>query len=96
MSGFDEPPGGMHFEPAHLAPQPVKAPIEAKVIASGGGFGVGFVISDAIVGFLDDLVYTHGPVPDYLSKLVVLVVTGGLTLLAAYKAPHTPRPDLEI
>jgi hypothetical protein len=79
--------------------------IETKVIAAGGGAGLGAAVSTFLVWLLGVLVFggsasadqvtkTAGAVPEPAGALLAILVTIGSGILAGWAAPHTDRPDL--
>ena len=82
-----------------------KAPVETKVVANAAKAGAGAVISQFVVWLLgcwawgaswsaDKAVAAVSAVPAPVADLVLLTVTVVGAWFAAYRAPHTHRPDL--
>lgn len=73
---------------------PAKKPVElkVKVAAIATYLGVGALLGIA-QAFSDDPVL-QGSLPTWLTPLLVPLLPGVITYLAAYRAAHTPRPDL--
>ena len=82
-----------------------KAPVETKVVAGAAGAGAGAVISQFLVWLMgcwawgadwaaSKAVDAVAAVPAPVADLVLLTVTVVGAWFAAYRAPHTHRPDL--
>jgi hypothetical protein len=79
--------------PAHLAPAPVKAPIEHKVTSSALGGGGGAIVAAFIIWALSECVF-HEPAPFPVQAFILWTVTVAGAMWRGWAAPHTPRPDL--
>lgn len=68
-------------------------PLEAKVGAATGGSIVGTALAGAVIWGLDEFAFRTSEVPGPIVVLVWAVIPAGLTLLAGWRARHTPRVD---
>lgn len=68
-------------------------PLEAKVTAATGGSIIGTALAGAVIWALDTYLFRTTEVPDPVVVLVWAVIPAGLTLLAGWRARHTPRVD---
>ena len=68
--------------------------LEQKVPAAGIGAYLGYETGDFLVYLVSLWLYDGGDVPAAVSAFIVGWTLVGLTLIGAWLAPHTPRPDL--
>lgn len=68
--------------------------LEQKVPAAGLGAWLGLETGNVLVYLIGLIPAYGGDVPQVVSSAVIGWTILGLTLLSAWLAPHTPRPDL--
>lgn len=76
---------------AHMAPEPVRAPVEQKVTASSRGAGLGGALAGIVLWALGEFVF-HGEVPGEVSGFVIVAIPALGAFIDGYRAPHTARP----
>lgn len=77
----------------YSSPSAAPAPVEAKVKAASIASYVGLAALLAILNAVTETNLVSG-LPDVIEVLVAPVIPAAITLVAGYKARHTPRPDL--
>jgi hypothetical protein len=70
-----------------------RRPVEGKVIAGAAGAGLAAPLTGLVLWLLEEYAL-HAPVPGPLELFVLAVVPLVVAYVAAWSAPHTPRPDL--
>lgn len=84
-----------HLTPADRGAEPVKAPTEQKVTAASRGAGAGGVLAGLIIWALGRWAFPGDDVPGEVSTAVLAAVPMLLAQIEGWRAPHTPRPDLQ-
>lgn len=72
-----------------------KKPIETKVKAGTAATYLASVAALAVIGAVSDTPLLISGLPDLLESIILPVLPALVAFFAAYKAKHTPRPDLE-
>lgn len=76
-----------------------KAPTETKVVAGSLGAGAGAVASQLVLWGIDTVFYNGSAAPEVpgpVQAAVTLAIASGMAYVAGRRAPHTPRPDLQL
>lgn len=77
--------------PAYTAPAPVERKVSVATVTVYLACTGGLAILNAVSADASLI----APLPDVLETILLPLVPTAITWFAAYRAKHTPRPDLE-
>lgn len=73
-----------------------KPPVEWKVQAAALGTYLGSVATLTVLQLVNSNLSLIGFLPDWLETIIIPLLPTAVAWAAAYRAKHTPRPDLPV